>query len=297
MASPSSLSASSRSAKDPQVTLIEFTERRFEKVAEALKALSPRVKKLLKQFGLNESVTPLVTSNGPPASKPASGDAVLATVSLQKVDVVINVDPVESVAPYWLKALAVSLSKRYRVLASTHCHSSVVSSKLSERLRDFLTLGEESLARSQAQVILTLVWKRCGSRPNMVVAAGRTPVRGETNIARFLCRLMMPPSSKEDVLLYGEEGCGSAEAVARLDSQLDRIESFYQSKGRSSKVSPAELFPSREELWLCGRNFTVADILLWSYLKAKGDKDESACLKKWRAACSSVSCIAEAEKM
>lgn len=189
----------------------------------------------------------------------------------RRMDVVVKADP--SFPPKSLPLICRQLQKAgLKVFTSVHVHSSLVK-RLPENLHDWLPQGCPN--RSEADVVVTLIWKEVGRDPECIESALASGViRGEANVLRFFCRTFK---------LIGYEK-SPAEAT-KEDYQLDAIHSnlFWGDEKLFFKNLEESI---KKESFLGGRGGpNVADFLAFSAL---GGKKQTPPIQEWAKKCIAV---------
>lgn len=257
-------------------------ERRQESVLQRLKQLQSSVSRLKQQYNIPDTVTKpsdcgeanrvnhdslSARWGGKSASIPSLGSGIL--------DLVINVSPTS--IPLSLMVLCEQLCQNYAVIKATHVHSSV-SDSVPDHLRNLL-ISNGSMQRTNAQMAITLVWKKVDNGPQLVVdPTASMPVMGEVNIARYLTRLLQPGVDSDDIV-----------KATQVDELLDIAQLQVISgnvKERAAAVRSLNATLGKQD-WLTGTHPCVADVVLWSALHQTGQTDSlPSNIKKWLKLCS-----------
>ena len=138
---------------------------------------------------------------------------------------------------------------------SIHLHSSV--HKLPATLIDFFS--EFRTNRRDVDLFITFIWKLVGINSRLKVSAVRE-ISGETNIARFLNRLI--ERKNPSLLRYESKGMVYANQIDRV---LDRINAaLYNVDG---KINLKLLRSSIKSRYLMGDEISIADIVLESVFR------------------------------
>uniref|UniRef100_A0AAY5K7C3 Aminoacyl tRNA synthase complex-interacting multifunctional protein 2 n=1 Tax=Esox lucius TaxID=8010 RepID=A0AAY5K7C3_ESOLU len=190
-------------------------------------------------------------------------------------DIVINANPAQP--PLTLLVLHAMLCQQYRVLSSVHVHSSV--SAVPTQLLSCLGLRHaDSYLRQRFQLGFTLIWKDVPKLQMKFSIQNMCPIEGESNVARFLFRLLAPYPSDP--------------ALATLvDSWVDTA--FFQLVEGSTKERAAVLRALNSALgrspWLAGPEFSLADIACYCCILQTGPPSSTpANVQRWLKACENL---------
>jgi len=244
---------------------VDILEQRQEDVLKKLENLQSSITDLRKIYNVkDESVVTMTTLQS--VSTTPVGNGVL--------DIVINVDP--SSLPYSLIMLCHELCERFTVLQSTFVHSSV-SDNVPNNLRNLLSTNGK-IKRSDAQIAITLVWKKVSNGPQLIVdPTCQTPIMGEVNIARYITRLLQPDLDTVDII-----------KATQIDDLLDIAQLQIvagNSKEKAAAVRTLNATLGKQD-WLTGTEPCVADMVVWSVLQQAGLIASSpANVKKWLKLC------------
>jgi len=234
---------------------IQALEARQEAILNKLGQLRGEVERFLKGQGLTSFTT--------------SQPDVIKTYT---ADIVVRCSPSKPV--YALPGLITLLSEHMKVYSTVHCHSSVPN--LAPHLNQFLPTP--TIERGQANLKITLIWKEVGKECELMVSpVAQTFIRGEVNIIRYFARLY------PGLLEYD-----GVHSVTAIDMMLDSVTSLLwaQPKDRQPILRPLAVNLARME-YLCGNQFGIADLALFSALKQLNlEKDLQPELKKWYTAVS-----------
>lgn len=213
---------------------MNLTEKRLNAIEESLIIISARLENIRKKNNLQ------------PLSKEASKG--LNNQNVGPTNIVISAHPKSP--PLFLKVFINALQNSGKMItAKTFVHSSVKKANLSPHLIDFLALNEEAKYEN-LDYCISLIWKESttndpSNSTTLCVTPGRI-VLGDVDVARYFARLL-PNEFPYDNL--------SAHEICLLDVQLEKLQ----------ENSPKITFS--DQSWLCGNAPTIADVLLWSYVK------------------------------
>ncbi|XP_005095845.1 aminoacyl tRNA synthase complex-interacting multifunctional protein 2 [Aplysia californica] len=263
----------SSSGNSPLATL----ERRQEDVLKRLEQLRSSVSKLKQQYNVQDEPPKTATTVAATTTTPLGASSTVASPLEQgqvMLDLVISADP--SSVPLSLLVLCGQLCERYAVLKATYVHSSV-SDSVPDNLRGLLS-SNGGLKRSDAQVAITLVWKKVVNGPQLMVdPTKQTTIMGEVNIARYITRLLQPAVDSEDVV-----------KATQVDELLDLAQLQLVSGNAKEKAAAVRTLNANlgKQDWLTGASPSLADIVLWSVLQQTGQASSPpANVKKWLALC------------
>ncbi|XP_028268889.1 aminoacyl tRNA synthase complex-interacting multifunctional protein 2 [Parambassis ranga] len=190
-------------------------------------------------------------------------------------DIVINANPAQP--PLTLLVLHSLLCQRYRVLSTVHVHSSV-SSVPPQLLSCLGPRHADSYARHLFQLGFTLIWKDVPKLQMKFSVQSMCPVEGEANVARFLFKLLTPyPSDPAQATL--------------VDSWVDTA--FFQLAEGGAKEQAAVLRAFNSALgrspWLCGPEFSLADIACYCCILVRGSTSSApANVQRWIKSCENL---------
>ncbi|KAJ7989719.1 hypothetical protein DPEC_G00307440 [Dallia pectoralis] len=190
-------------------------------------------------------------------------------------DIVINANPAHP--PLTLLVLHAMLCQQYRVLSSVHVHSSV-SAVPAQLLTCLGRRHADSSARQSFQLGFTLIWKDVSKLQMKFSIQNMCPIEGESNVARFLFRLLAPYPSDP--------------ALATLvDSWVDTA--FFQLVDGSAKERAAVLRALNSALgrspWLTGPEPSLADIACYCCVLQTGPPSSTpANVQRWLKACENL---------
>merc|ERR1712168_45338 len=234
----------------------------------------------LKQSNIEARLDKLVTTlrdfskkNGLPFSVDCNTEVVSDELdsSLPK-DFVLYASP--SSPPLSVLLLIEELSKKYKINVYSYKHSS-----MGEYPGNVPFLGTyiESGLRSDVQLVVSIIWKQIKTPSLVINPAAHVAVHGESNISRFITRLMGN--------LYDE----LSPKVFIVDSILDIASRilYGELKDKSKAISNLEeLLKGGVDRWLIAEQMTIADIVLWSAItqNIKSLKLNSN-LSKWFDSC------------
>uniref|UniRef100_UPI00358DFAF5 aminoacyl tRNA synthase complex-interacting multifunctional protein 2 n=1 Tax=Myxine glutinosa TaxID=7769 RepID=UPI00358DFAF5 len=262
---------------------LQVLERRQDAVLERLRALQQEVQSLCKSVCsscADENTTErreIFHKSATNTMEAPSLESILGKHHGAVWDLVINANP--SSPPLSLLVLYGLLKKRFRVLGTTHVHSSVHS--VSSALRSCLggsTGGTGS--RQEYQMVFTLIWKDVAHPELRLGATLAGPIEGEGNIARFLFGLLNTCSQ-------------DPERATIADTWVDRATSHLvgDAKRRAAAMrllavalDPANKMTTAENSWLVDGQLSVADIMVWSALVHSGHPLPST-VSRWVQTC------------
>ncbi|XP_043957096.1 aminoacyl tRNA synthase complex-interacting multifunctional protein 2 isoform X1 [Gambusia affinis] len=265
---------------DPTVRALEA---RQDEIMRKLYELKAAVEGLAKTVTTPDADLDVTVSSSL-SSKSSSCDIFKATKNLDALlgkdlgalrDIVINANPAQP--PLTLLVLHSLLCQHYRVLSTVHVHSSV-SSVPPQLLSCLGPKHADSYARHMFQLGFTLIWKDVPKLEMKFSIRNMCPIEGEANVARFLFKLLAPYPSDP--------------AVATLvDSWVDIA--FYQLADGSSKDRAAVLRALGSALgrapWLCGPEFSLADIAFYCCLSQNGSTSATgANVQRWIKSCENL---------
>lgn len=110
----------------------------------------------------------------------------------------------------------------------------------------------------------------------MVNAHNQTPIIGEANVARYLCRLLQRDYDSDNI------------RATQIDEWLDTATSQLLNGNNKEKAAAMRALNSRfgKHDWLVGSSISLADIVMWSAVhQSQMAKDVSANVKKWLKLC------------
>ncbi|XP_033120178.1 aminoacyl tRNA synthase complex-interacting multifunctional protein 2-like isoform X2 [Anneissia japonica] len=240
-------------------------ERRQERILLDLNALKNEVDMLSERY-MPSSGSRQITKN----FEAASNDDWLKTGVVH--DIVINANPNQP--PHSLFVLYKLLSEQYTCAVSVHTHSSI--NVLPYQLLD--CFGECSTRRHDAQLMLTLIWKDVPCAEMIVSPNTQTPIQGESNVARYLARLLNPAYDSGDIIQATE-----------IDNWIDLASNSFlngSSRERTAAIKTLNSHLGKQD-WLMGDELSLADVMMWSALHQSGQEAESAPanIQKWFKAC------------
>ena len=180
-------------------------------------------------------------------------------------DIVVSADP--KCPPYSLKFYVDALSKKHAIFTSVHVHSSLA--KIPGHLMDFLGASSSTTERSQADLVITLIWKQGVHLPSLINDPRKPPILGEVNIGRYFARIIETGIVKTESLPPSQQ--------AKLDEILDVVH---------GKDDVSDLLKTvAKKGFLVGNDLTIADVHLLSVCKQRGvanklwDSYKQRCLK------------------
>jgi len=233
--------------RGPLSAFINMNEKRWESIEQKLQNIADRI------AALNPS--PMTSQ------QPQNSNDVIR-------DIVVSADPRNP--PHSLKFYARTLSKKFPTFTSVHVHSSlkkIPGKSNNSQLLDFLSGCSNVEERSQAKYVITLIWKESSLLPSVTADPSKPAMIGEVNVGRLFARLI--------------GGVDQSEAKqARLDEILDRIHGASE----DPKAIGAMLKPLNGGGFLCGSEFTIADVHLLSLCQKNnvkssgGDSYKKRCL-------------------
>ncbi|CAB4066372.1 unnamed protein product [Lepeophtheirus salmonis] len=194
--------------------------------------------------------------------------------SFSKQDIVIFAHP--SYPPYGiLLAFHQLKSKGLKIYTSCHVHSSITCS-LPETAQDFLPSHNDNLTRPEADLIITIIWKKLGDRDATTVLSPlmkHSSIKGEINILRYLARLYPSIWNYED--LIWREG---SERKQMEEIIFKNLESTFLLTSSSSPFFGGGPEPG------------ILDLISWSIVTRDHGKlaVPSTALKKWLTSCNKV---------
>ncbi|XP_046352455.1 aminoacyl tRNA synthase complex-interacting multifunctional protein 2-like [Haliotis rufescens] len=259
-----------KTSSDPVCAL----EQRQEDVLQRLVELQQSVQKLSQKYGVPFSL-------GGQAAGMAGADSPIQPGVFH--DIVIQADP--SRPPLSLLVLYQRLAETYKVLASTFVHSSATL-EVPDNLKDIFKNGG-AVPRRDAQVCLTLIWKKVKNGPILMVnTAKQSPIFGEANIARYIERILNPAYDSADIIM-----------ATQSDEWLDMADLQVTNGNNKEKAAAVRSLNSRlgRNDWLVGSSLSLADIVMWSALTQSGQTAEVPNnVKKWVKACNDSSMFKQA---
>ncbi|XP_065558118.1 aminoacyl tRNA synthase complex-interacting multifunctional protein 2-like isoform X2 [Artemia franciscana] len=199
-------------------------------------------------------------------------DIIRLCIAPQKVyDLVVQASP--SAPPFFLKFFKAILEQSgVRVLAKTHCHSSVSVTKDQETFLE----SSSSFERSSVHVILTLIWTNVEHGPVLRVgASSKVPIVGDGNIARFFGRLFPKQIAYENL---------SVKETTQIDHFLDFAHETLLNGNKKDIVANLNMLDAilSSEKYLCGSSITIADVVVWSAVSQVADLNSlPKSLKNW----------------
>jgi hypothetical protein len=240
-----SSAADFRITRDPREILLKITEQRWDNITSKIDAISKKIAALHREHRLK---TPI-----------AKASSFRALQSKVPKDLVITGHP--SHPPYAVLAcLKALLDSGASVWARTHIHSSTTN--VPTDLVNFVSCNEAE-ARTVYAYAVTFVWRSDLSRQPILRVSPSSCIRGEADILRYFSRIV----SSSIILPY--ESTLNAAQLAVVDSKMDAI---------TMSTSPKSLLTGE---WACGRNYSLADVLLFSCLARKNELNKDAAFKKW----------------
>ncbi|KAJ8319330.1 hypothetical protein KUTeg_004421 [Tegillarca granosa] len=252
-------------------------EQRQELILKKLQDLKEVVSGLRRRYGT------VHTSNcgSSSSSVSATRSSNVTTSSLLQgdvlLDLVISVNP--NSPPLSLFVLYELLKQQYKVGAKTYVHSSAVN--VPEKLTSIFT-NDGTKERGDNHLMITVIWKDVSNGPTLMVEPHRqTPIIGESNIARYLMRLLNPNYDTDDIA-----------KVTQIDEWLDTANIQVLQGNTKEKSAAVRSLNSRlgRNDWLVGSRLSLADIVMWSALNQSNQvSDAPANVKKWLKLCSSNS--------
>ena len=270
------------SIPDTETDPLAALERKQNEIFNRLNGLKDMVNQLSTKYKSNIDMTSskgvMTSSKTVQVQGSESDQSTVPLVSQQKVDLgdvihdlVVSADP-ES-PPLSLLVLYKVASEKFKVFASTFVHSSVI--KMPPSLQNVFQNGDRS-SREGNDVAFTLVWKKVENGPTLMVnPQNQTLIEGESNIARYIQRLLNPDFDRCVV------------ASTKIDEWLDLAEQYVRGnkkenaavlKSLNSKLGSSE--------WLVGNSVSLADIVMWSVVnQGKAQKDSPANVKNWLKRC------------
>lgn len=261
-----------------ELSKLQALEQRQRRILEELSKMESQVESLETKFGVqpanqsaSQSVNQLANTYETKTPERVKGPAVVGDVIH---DVVIYANPASP--PYSLIYLYKSLQMQYSCRTAIHIHSSVKS--VPDKLMNCLGNGVR-IERPKAQIALTLIWKDVTHGPQLRVSpSSQTPINGESNIARYLARLLQP-SYEEDLHL-----------ACLADHWLD-LASFSliggNSKERAAAVRSLNAHLGKKS-WLVGDEASFVDAVVYSALSQTGQRSgATGNVQNWLKACES----------
>lgn len=112
----------------------------------------------------------------------------------------------------------------------------------------------------------------------MVEPHRQTPIIGESNVARYLMRLLNPNYDTDDIV-----------KATQIDEWLDTANIQILQGNTKEKAAAVRSLNSRlgRNDWLVGSEVSLADIVMWSALNQTNQaSDAPANVKKWLKLCS-----------
>ncbi|XP_022080274.1 aminoacyl tRNA synthase complex-interacting multifunctional protein 2-like isoform X2 [Acanthaster planci] len=188
-------------------------------------------------------------------------------------DIVVHANPAQP--PLSLMVLYEMLKLHFSCRSEVHIHSSVKS--LPDQLLTCLGNGVE-LARGEAQISLTLIWKDVSHGPVLMVAVpSQSPIYGEANVARYVARLLNPSYDTMDIV-----------SATSVDNWLDLATNMFLKGNSKEKSASMRSLNSRLGKcdWLVGSSVSIADAVCWSAVQSAGQAASApANVQKWLKAC------------
>jgi len=253
-----------------QHTILERLSRLQHEVNQLAGPAEPATKSCSKP--VSSSAAPEASSM--PLAKTPNTEAFPSTGLL---DVVINANPANP--PLSVVVLTEMLAEQVKLMRSCHTHSSAVA-MTPEKLKSFGDLNGSVSDRNKYQAAITLIWKDVKHGTNMMVSPRvQTLVEGESNVARYLARLLNPAYDSTDAV-----------TATNIDQWLDQASQFVSG---SNKERTAVLRSVNAQLgkaqWLVGGQLSLADIVLWSAIQQTGQADSvPGNVKKWIQTCNNT---------
>ncbi|XP_066291410.1 aminoacyl tRNA synthase complex-interacting multifunctional protein 2-like [Branchiostoma lanceolatum] len=262
--------------------------------SQALDALEQRQENILRELDALQAEVAAMMQHLPASVKQqGSATASGATCGQAQLegpvrDIVINASP--SSPPLSLFILYELLKQQFRCFGSVHVHSSVEN--VPEGLCKCLGNGIRSDLRNRTdfQLAITLIWKDVKPSPQMMMSAAyQTPIHGESNVARYLGRILQPSYDAQDPVTATEidTWVDMAGTQVLLGNNKERAASLRSLNSRLGKHD-----------WLVGSGLTLADMVMWSALHQTGQAaGVPANVKRWMQACNDQPAFQSALKL
>ncbi|XP_078692546.1 aminoacyl tRNA synthase complex-interacting multifunctional protein 2-like [Branchiostoma floridae x Branchiostoma belcheri] len=250
--------------------------------SQALEALEQRQENILRDLGALQAEVAAMMEHLPASVKQqVSGTTAGAACGQAQLegpvrDIVINANP--SSPPLSLFILYELLKQQFRCFGSVHVHSSVEN--VAEGLCKCLGNGIRADLRNRTdfQLAITLIWKDVKPSPQMMMSAAyQTPIHGESNVARYLGRILQPSYDSQDPVTATE-----------IDTWVDMASTQVLMGNNKERAASLRSLNSRlgKHDWLVGSGLTLADIVMWSALHQTGQAaGVPANVKRWLQAC------------
>ncbi|XP_050310742.1 aminoacyl tRNA synthase complex-interacting multifunctional protein 2 isoform X2 [Anthonomus grandis grandis] len=246
-------------------------EARQGAILDQLAELRRRISGLKKELNLQVDSTPQENT-------PLSSSTVTTT---QKNSLpgtlVIGVSPTNP--PYSLELLQKLLQDQIGLAVTCYLHSSVPSlPKDAAQLQEALTNFKP---KDGVHVVnLRLIWKNLSSS-NAEFLLTRTPIQGEVNLLRYLCR------ATNTTLSYDNDT-----NLLEIDSILDQCHllALFTTKTERAAIFRTLNKSTNKSSWLAGKSDVgVADLAAYSAIKQSNSASElNASLAKWYQRCASL---------
>eukprot|EP00092_Neocalanus_flemingeri_P038722 GFUD01042164.1.p1 GENE.GFUD01042164.1~~GFUD01042164.1.p1 ORF type:complete len:528 (-),score=132.90 GFUD01042164.1:315-1898(-) len=231
----------------------------------AVEALEARQDAILARLGqLKDQVSAYKKSIGLPDVAVASPTANVTKTA----DIVIRCSP--SFPAFSLKGIY-SMLTASGLTVHTSCHTHCTVASLPPNVQSFLPVTE--VARSTAQVRITLIWTEVGKDCELMVSPlAQTVIKGETNLLRYFSRLF--PT------IFPYESLPNLMAV---DSMLDNVSSLQWAAPRAKQPLLRTLAVNLAKApYLAGPTLSIADLALYSCIRQLGlDTDLQPELMRW----------------
>ena len=240
-----------RLSRDPVDALVKVTEQRWNDITAKLNFITSKLKQLNPDLDL---------------SKPAKVSSQIQGIP---TNIVITANPANP--PAALPGLVKMLSEDGLVIATTHVHSSVKN--LPGNLLDFLVINE-GVPRSKSKYAITFIWSANEESLSISAQGSNLKICGEIDSVRYFSRLLKNKLPYDDL---------STEESAFIDAQLDLMSSSTLPLDQAEKAL-------KKFDWISGKEFSIADIILWSRLRANKASKLSAPLQKWKIKCDKILC-------
>lgn len=242
--------ASNNETLNPRMKQLE--ERQLS-ILQKLANLENEVKQISCQLGHNYGDPAPVKTIASTASPPSSEPIKLPNGTLDFVISVSANSPDSALSPYIIGEI---LKRRgVDVAFPTHVHSSCKNSIKSTQHKCLSTSRLKT--STKAKVNFTFIFKEDPFTPNVMYSPiSQTKIIGDVNIARYLCRFLVPN-------LYDENDLNS---VANIDQWLDIARRMSQgsSKEKDGCMKTLNAYFGKKHTYLCSGRLSLADVSIFS---------------------------------
>ncbi|XP_065065948.1 aminoacyl tRNA synthase complex-interacting multifunctional protein 2-like [Rhopilema esculentum] len=260
-------SLNSYDQKQPQSPELVTLLRRQENILNELDTLKKQLDALEKKVVVRKE-------DGKAKSTAASNFTEVSLPEVkEELDVVITANPTK---PPISALLLLDFFKQngIKVTSAFHKHSSL-KEDLPDKLMKCFT-NHQLLVQPHQMLNFTFIWKEDLFGPSLIVSPRvQTPIKGDANIARYLCRKFAPH------LYEGlqENDLSIADSIMEISSSKILNGSLDDTK---KALKSLDKLVGSENIWLIGNRMTIADIVLWSALLASGRTSAlPQSLQKW----------------